>query len=577
MKNIPAAFGREASAPSGAVDAEATHRLSRRAALAIVAFGATLYGIHLGDVRALTFHEIVFAQPAREMVREGRWLVPTIGGQPQFDRTPVTAWCIAGAMKLFGSEAEWVVRLPAVVAAIATALMIGALGARWFGARIGLWAGLMQTTTYYALAMGRLAEADMLVCATVTAAMFAFAAAHVDGPLPRSQARWLPWAFHGAVAASFMVKWALGPAFVLAACLAYAAAARDRSVVKFLLNPGGVLVQLLIVVPWLAAAYHYHPTVVEHIYINHFRRFNGDMGMLEPWYSYTYDVPLLLLPWTPLIVPAVAARRARRAPIEPVWKLFAAWFVPGIVLLSCSSFHSRNYAIALMPPLSIVAAVGLEEYLRRRAASTRTAGKLLPAITIVAGCAAVAGLLRRRHADAEALAMLAGLVAAGLLLAQRFEAHRRFNHAAAALFATVWIVAVGAQTWVMPWHDSFRPLAELGRRVGDHAPADAVVHLVQLPEVQVPFYIDRRVRSWPRVEEFDSAGLARPSEPTYVVTSRDYVDRLAATARLEVLDAAERKSRLPQDRDRLVLLRVLPAASADASRTAGRAPTTAPR
>jgi hypothetical protein len=91
------------------------YRLRLGTAFLIAVYGASLLLIHLGDVRALTFHEIIFAQPAREMLADGNYLVPTIGGLPNFDRTPVTAWAISLSMALFQSDAEWVARFPIVV------------------------------------------------------------------------------------------------------------------------------------------------------------------------------------------------------------------------------------------------------------------------------------------------------------------------------------------------------------------------------------------------------------------------------------------------------------------------------
>lgn len=132
--------------------------------------------------RVLTFHEVVFATPAKEMLQSGQWIVPTIAGDPFNDRTPLTAWSIAASMWLFGTDAEWVVRVPNVLFSIAAALLMASMAARWFGKRTGILAGFIELTTLQVLTNGRLAEADMLLCAIATASMYAFAAATVDGP-----------------------------------------------------------------------------------------------------------------------------------------------------------------------------------------------------------------------------------------------------------------------------------------------------------------------------------------------------------------------------------------------------------
>src|SRR5690606_25365129 len=97
-----------------------------------------------------------------------------------WDKPPLMHWSIAAAMAGFGTEAEWAARLPAMLSAVATALVIAGLAARWHGDRVGLLAGLVQSTGIYVFMQGRLAEADMMLCAAVAAAMASFAVAAAD-------------------------------------------------------------------------------------------------------------------------------------------------------------------------------------------------------------------------------------------------------------------------------------------------------------------------------------------------------------------------------------------------------------
>ncbi|HTW95112.1 MAG TPA: hypothetical protein VMD30_09980, partial [Tepidisphaeraceae bacterium] len=58
--------------------------------LVILLFGGTLYLIHLGDRRVLTRHEVLAAEPAREMVQYGgtSWILPQIAGLPRTAKPP---------------------------------------------------------------------------------------------------------------------------------------------------------------------------------------------------------------------------------------------------------------------------------------------------------------------------------------------------------------------------------------------------------------------------------------------------------------------------------------------------------
>jgi len=540
-----------------------THRLDLRSFLLIGAFGFSMLSIHLGSVRVLTFHETVFAQPAREMLATGNWVLPRIAGEPFLDRTPLTAWSIAASMKLFGSEAEWVVRLPSVLFGVAAAMLVGMMGARWFGRRVGVLAALVELTTVQMITHARLAEADTLLALTVTAAMFCFALGNVESPLGVVRSRWLSVGFYAAIAASFMVKWLFGPAFIGLGCFSYCLIKRDSRSWKCLFDPIGVVVAALLTFPWLLAAYAEYPPIVESFITNHFRRFDGSMGAREPWYAYFYLVPFLLLPWIPFALPTIASRLRNFKQSESFWAFALCWFVPGMLLLSTSAFKAKHYAIPLLAPLVIAAAVGLHEYLLRR---QRTPGKLLPwaiGASALAGIAAVAFLEWKRPADAHAMAGIAAIVAIGGTAALCFDRARRWRPQMIATFGTLWLAVVGVQAFVMPSHDSFRPLAELGRRTSDFVPDGTTVHLLNLPEVQIPYYIGRPQRRWDHLETFDPKAAAEASGPmakrseVFVITSRDLLETLQQkVGPVEVLDSATRKAHHTFDRDRLVLVRI---------------------
>ncbi|MBL9095170.1 MAG: glycosyltransferase family 39 protein [Planctomycetaceae bacterium] len=528
------------------------YRLPSRWAAGISLFGFIVLSINLGDVRVLTFHETVFAQPAKEMLRDGNWIVPTIAGVPFTDRTPLTAWLMAGSMTLFGDDGEWVVRFPSVVCAVLTALLIASMAARWFGRRVGILAGFMELTTWQVFAHARLAEADMLLSLTVTAAMYAFAAALVEGPRGASRSRFLPYVFGAAVAASFMVKWIFGPAFIGLGCLAYCGIKRERRAWLFLFHPGAIALALSLTVPWIVLACREHAGLFGEFLNNHFGRFRGTYGAREPWYAYAYLVPFLLLPWFPYAVAAAIVRVRNRFAFEPIWMFFICWFVPGMMLLSVSSFKAKHYTMPLLPPLVVAAAVGLHEYLKRR---ERVDSRLLPwlaAATAFAGVFGCAFVLVKKPADARAMACVIAVLAGGGATALVLEFRKQFRGELTVLFAALAAAAMIVQTWIMPSHDSFRPLAELGRRINAKIPADAEVQLVHLPEVQIPYYIDRPMRRWDDRKEF--LAKADASEPLYIVTSRDFVTEFATQADVKLLDGAERIARHTYDRDRLVLL-----------------------
>ena len=65
-------------------------------------------------------------QIALEMLRSGDWMVPTLGGEPTWAKPPLHYWLLCVCIEAFG-DATWVVRLPSVLGAWATAWLAGEL------------------------------------------------------------------------------------------------------------------------------------------------------------------------------------------------------------------------------------------------------------------------------------------------------------------------------------------------------------------------------------------------------------------------------------------------------------------
>src|SRR5262245_42888519 len=122
------------------------HERARRApgalaCLAIAGLALLLYAPYLG-AEELHYEEARRALPAREMLASGDWVLPTIWGRPYLAKPPFLYWCIAGLGAARGAIDEVTTRLPSLLATVATAVAILALGARWFSRRAGVAAAL---------------------------------------------------------------------------------------------------------------------------------------------------------------------------------------------------------------------------------------------------------------------------------------------------------------------------------------------------------------------------------------------------------------------------------------------------
>src|SRR5258705_5420084 len=72
----------------------------------------------------------------------------------------------------------------------------------------------------------------------------------------------------------------------------------------------------------------------------------------------------------------------------PLTRFFICWFVPGVILLSCTAFKHQHYAFPLLPPMSILGAVGLLKYIEYQHFQ-KTKLQRLVAVGLIAACVVV--------------------------------------------------------------------------------------------------------------------------------------------------------------------------------------------
>jgi 4-amino-4-deoxy-L-arabinose transferase-like glycosyltransferase len=119
----------------------ATSRDARRT-LALVLAAATLtLAVGYAPVPLWDEDEPRFAVIARTMAETGDWIVPLYNGTLAVDKPVLMHWCMAAAMTILGPT-EFAARVPSMLAALATALVLFRAGCRWFDQTTGAFGAL---------------------------------------------------------------------------------------------------------------------------------------------------------------------------------------------------------------------------------------------------------------------------------------------------------------------------------------------------------------------------------------------------------------------------------------------------
>lgn len=138
------------------------------------------YFTRLGDL-SLRGEETRRARVAIEMLESGDWIVPREQGRLFPDRPPLGNWLIALSMLATGSTGTVAVRLPTVLATLATTLIVYGYSRRFLSAHGALAAGLAYATMGQVLSLGMLAETEATFTLFVGASLLVWHAAYGGG------------------------------------------------------------------------------------------------------------------------------------------------------------------------------------------------------------------------------------------------------------------------------------------------------------------------------------------------------------------------------------------------------------
>jgi 4-amino-4-deoxy-L-arabinose transferase-like glycosyltransferase len=529
--------------------------LALRDGVIIALAGGAILGIGLGH-QVMTFHEVLYSEPAREMLARHSWIISTFLGVPMVEKPPAIQWAVALAMAVFG-RAEWVTRMPALVAAIVTALLTAQIAARFISRRAGLIAGLVQLSVFYVQSQGRRAEPDMLLCAAVTAAMAAFIWGVID---ERADAGGGPgFLFYLAAGLSFLPKGPIGPALIFPPCLLYGlrwrrlpardfagTSAHDRRPLNFFLNPAGLLIFAILLLAWPVAAYVVYPPSISLVIREHTLRLGEtaanqampNWAVPKPWFFYLPIIVWVTLPWTPaVLIGLFKIRRGLWA--GSIWRFLTLWLVSGAILLSIPPSKHWHYIIPVMPPLSIVAAFGIDELIWSKWPRGRWYYKGLAAATAVCGGAAAVVILalRSRLPAAGAISILVAVASLGLLAALYLQWRQRPAPAAAALFAVVWVASVGANLTVVPHFQTYLSQTEMARRIDARLKDNQPIFLMGLHPSQIVWYLSMPLIEVRDVRQLGAAASRSGGGTILVLAQRSAMEELAKLGSVTVADS----------------------------------------
>jgi 4-amino-4-deoxy-L-arabinose transferase-like glycosyltransferase len=359
----------------------------------------------LGGAPLFDVDEGAFSEATREMLESGDWLHTTLNGEPRFDKPIGVYWLQALSASAFG-ETAFAFRLPSALSAWLWALSLACFALPRLGREAAVSAGVMLLTSLGVVFIGRAATADallnLLLCLTALDAW-----RWLEGGRALHLRRAYAWMGLG-----LLVK---GPVAVLvpgAAALIWLGASLPwrqalRRVGAALADLWAWLLLLGIAVPWYAYALHRHgQAFIDGFFIRHnLARYSSPLEQHGGSLGYYFVVlPLLLLPWAPLL--ASLARQGGALWREPVARFLIIWAVFVLAFFSLSGTKLPHYALYGASPLVLLMARALAHAGGRQRAALGVS--LLLLLALLCGSALSLGTWAPKVANPLYQALLAG-------------------------------------------------------------------------------------------------------------------------------------------------------------------------
>lgn len=332
--------------------------LARRALLILFGLFVALYVADLALPRDLWAQdEARYGEVVREMLVDGRWLVPHLNGHPYPDKPPLYFWLVAGLGWVVG-HGELAFRLFSVLSTLAAAVGVWRVANRIAGRHAAFWSSALFLSMLLTLIVGHIFRMDMALTAAAVFAWDALLARRSDGGKASLLAFWV------FTALTVALKGPIGLAFTLLPALVWLGWEEGAGLWRRLRPLAGLAGLAALVAAWILAALATgHGDYLETVWHEQLLgRAVNSWSHREPAYFYLVLLPFLLMPWSGLVGAGMWRLRRRR---NLAWRTVVSFTLPPLIVLSLVSGKLFIYLQPLVPGLALAGGIAAATLARR--------------------------------------------------------------------------------------------------------------------------------------------------------------------------------------------------------------------
>ena len=354
-------------------------------------------GIYVGNAfypALLDDADASHAMVSREILQRGDWVVLHMNGIRYLMKAPLHYWLVAGSYRLLGATA-FSTRLPVALAMVGLILLVNAFARRFFGARAGLYSGLVAATSAGFFLFTRITIPEAIYALEFTAIFYLFLRGWTGSLDPRKAY----WSVAALTALAMLTRGLVGVVFPVMIIGLFVTATRGWSRWRELRLFSSAVIFLAIAAPWHVLASLRANTFFWSYFVNeHFKRAMGTR------FPPDYDaVPLWLwlgahliwfFPWSVFLAGVwnqIPHPRAwRQLSVEGQTRLLLFLWAGFILLFFSLTFGSRMeyYSYGAWPAIALLLGTGLA---RAEETSRPRVGRMQGALAGL-GVAVAAGL-----------------------------------------------------------------------------------------------------------------------------------------------------------------------------------------
>lgn len=484
---------------------------SRTDLLLLAAFCGFLFLYGLGAFGLVGADEPRYAQVAREMLERSDWVTPTLLGKPWLEKPALYYWEAMVAFRAFGVS-DRAARLPG---AFDAALLVAAIYffLRRFRPGSEMDGALIASSCAGVVGFAHAAATDMPLAACFSIALLGWYGWYESGR------RGCLAAFYIFIALGTLAKGPVAPALAAVIILLFVALRRDWQAIRHTLWIPGIVLYLLVALPWYVAVQLRNPEFFRVFILEHnLARFSANVyHHPQPFWFYLPVFLLAVMPWTVALVVSVWERvrliwveqRQAFSTAEDSWALFLLiWMLVPVLFFSASQSKLPGYILPAVPAGALLMA----DYIagRRTAESGGVDRKFSPlfaaahgivcgVLIFIALSASSIALTRRliwgrsTYIDAGIAALLAFAIGGALLSRSGVRLMGRLT-----MFAVVVSVAAAIRfaAPVIDATQSARPIAENIQAFSRETVTVALYHVHREQEYGLEFYLNRAMEKY---------------------------------------------------------------------------------